>query len=231
MTRILAIARLQALGRRDGLMWPLVIIGIAFTVNLAVFAAAGNAIEEQPVTGGLASIYIAALAFGAIAVTQQFPFALGMSVTRREFAISLGLFVLAQSLVFSVLLVICQAVEDATDGWGMRLRFFGMGFVNHHGVFAQLLIYAAPMLLMSLIGISFGAVYIRWNVNGVFATVAALILVPGGVAALVTYLEQWSAIGSWLIDRSALTLYAALPAAVVALLALAAWTTLRRATT
>jgi hypothetical protein len=230
MSRILAVARLQALGRRDGLLWPLAILAIAFSVNLGIFAAAGSTFGDDPVTGGLASIYITSLAFGAVAITQQFPFALGMSVTRREFSAALGLFVVAQSLLYAVLLVILQAVEDATDGWGVRLRFFGVGVLDDYGVFTQLLIYAVPLLLMSLIGIAFGALFVRWKVNGVFTTIGALLLVAGGSVALITRAGNWTAIGHWLADQSALTLFAGLPFVLVLLLAAVSWTTLRRAT-
>jgi len=230
MSRLLAIARLQALGRRDGALWPLVVLSIAFVVNLAIFGAAAGAFDSKPVTGGLASIYITSLIFGAVAIVQQFPFALGLSVTRREFSAALGLFVLVQSLGFAVLLVILQAVEDATDGWGLRLRFFGLGFVDDYGVPAQLLIYAVPLLLMTLIGIAFGVVYVRWKVNGLFAVLAAVLLVPGIAVALITRAASWPSIGHWLADRSALTLFAALPLGPALLLALLSWVTLRRAT-
>ncbi|GGM48900.1 ABC transporter permease [Dactylosporangium sucinum] len=231
MNRILAIARLQALGRRDGLLWPLVIAAIAFAVNLLVFAAIGDeALDGEPITGGLASVYIASLAFGAVAVSQQFPFALGMSVTRREFATGLGLFLFGQAVLYSVILTVCQAIEHATDGWGMRLRFFGLGIIDEVGVPAQLAAYGLPMLAMSLIGVTLGAIHIRWKVNGVFATTAGLLLVLGGLAALLTWTRSWPAIGRWLIDQSVLTLFGLLPLGLAVVLALASWATLRRAT-
>ncbi|MET7395275.1 ABC transporter permease [Dactylosporangium sp. NPDC005572] len=232
MSRILAIARLQALGRRDGLLWPLVIAAIAFSVNLLVFAAIGDEALDgtEPITGGLASIYIAALAFGAVAISQQFPFALGMSVTRREFAAGLGVFVFGQSLLYSVILTVCQAIENATDGWGMRLRFFGLGFIDEVGVPGQLAVYGVPMLAMSLIGVTLGTIHIHWKVNGVFATTAGLILVLGGLAALLTWTRSWPAIWRWLGDQPVLVLFGLLPLGLALALTLASWATLRRAT-
>ncbi|GAA3241699.1 ABC transporter permease [Dactylosporangium siamense] len=230
MNRVLAVARLQAVGRRDGLLWPLVILGIAFAVNLFVFGSMGDEIGDRPVTGGLASVYITGLAFGAVAVAQQFPFALGLSVTRREFAIALGLFTLAQTAIYAVLLVVLQAVEHATDGWGLRLRFFGLGLIDGYGVPTQLLIYGAPMLLMSLIGITLGTVYVRWRTNGVFGGICAVVLVLGLAAGLVTKYGRWPAVGDWLADQSALSLFAGWPSLVAVLLALLSWTALRRAT-
>ncbi len=230
MNRVIAVARLQAVGRRDGLLWPLVVLGIAFAVNLFVFGSMGDEIGDRPITGGLASIYITALAFGAVAIAQQFPFALGLSVTRREFAAALGLFTLVQAALYAVLLVTLQAVEDATGGWGLRLPFFGLGYLDAYNVPTQLLIYAVPMLLMTLIGIALGTVYVRWRTNGVFAAICGFVVVAGLAAGLTTKYGGWPAVGHWLREQSALSLFAGWPSVAVVLLALLSWTTLRRAT-
>jgi hypothetical protein len=121
-------------------------------------------------------------------------------------------------------------VENATGGWGLRLRFFGMGLLEPYGVPAQLLIYAVPMLLMSLIGIAFGTVYARWHTNGVFGTICGLLVVAGVTVGLVTRYERWPAIGHWLVEQSALSLFAGWPSIAVVLLAVLSWATLRRAT-
>lgn len=230
MNRLVAIARLQTLGRREALIVPPAILGVSFAVNLAIFGSVGEAISDQPITGGLGSLYITALVFGVIAVTQHFPFALGMSVTRREFAAATGLFVLAQTLIYSVLLVILQAIEDATDGWGMRLRFFGVGLLEHYGVATQLAVYAVPLLIMTLIGTAFGTAYTRWKATGIFTTTAVLTVVLGGGSALMYKFDAWPALGHWITHTDAAALFAAWPLPLVALLAAASWLGLRRAT-
>ncbi|MEV8517833.1 ABC transporter permease [Dactylosporangium sp. NPDC051484] len=229
MNRIVAIARLQALGRHDALFWPITILAIAFAVNLVVFASISDTVTDDPVTAALASIYITTLAFGAMAVSQHFPYALGMSVTRREFAAGLGLFVLVQTVAYSVLLVVLQAIENSTNGWGLRLRFFGLGFVDHYAPPVQLLLYAVPMLFMTLLGVAAGAVYVRWRVNGVFTATAALLLLLGGAAALIGVFDRWPAVGHWLTHTSPVALFAGWPLLPVAALAAGSWLALRRA--
>jgi hypothetical protein len=230
MNRIAAIARLQTRGRRDALVWPVLIMTIAFVANLAVFASIADYTQDQPVTGALASIYFVSLAFGTVAVTQHFPFALGMSVTRREFTAGMALFVAAQTILYSLLLVALQAVEDATDGWGLRLRFFGLTLFDHYPPPVQFIMYAVPLLAMTLIGTTAGALYLRWRVNGLLTATAALILLLGGTAALIGLWSAWPEVGHWLTHTSPVALLAGWPLLLVTALAAGSWLALRRAT-
>jgi hypothetical protein len=231
VNRILSIARMLTMGRTDALVWPLAILGFTFAVNLLVFASIPRgALDSDPITGALASIYITSLAFGAVAVNQHFPFALGLGVSRREFTAGLALFGLVQILVYSTLLVILQSIEDATNGWGLRLRFFGLGFIDDHPVPVQFAIYAVPLLAMTLIGIAAGALYLRWRANGIMTATTALLLLAGGAAALTGRAGRWPAVGHWLTTTSLVSLTAVWPLILVALLAAGSWLALRRAT-
>ncbi|WP_432975370.1 ABC transporter permease [Dactylosporangium sp. CA-233914] len=231
LSRILAVARLQALGRRDAALWPIGVLAIAFSVNVLLFATMpDDALESDPVTGALASIYIAALAFGTIAVNQNFPFALGMSVTRREFTAALALFAAVQVIAYSVLLIILQSIEEATGGWGLRLRFFGVGFIHEYPIPVQFVIYAVPMLTMTLIGTASGALYLRWRANGILTAGSVLLLLLGGAAALISRSGEWPAIGHWLTHTSPVALIAGWPLLLAAALGGGSWLVLRRAT-
>jgi hypothetical protein len=230
MNRIVSIARLQTLGRRDALVWPVAILAIAFSVNILVFAnLPPETLPDDPITGALASIYIASLAFGAVAVNQHFPLALGLSVTRREFVAGLGLFATVQVIAYSTVLVILQAIEQATDGWGLRLRFFGPGFIGGHSVPAQFVIYAVPMLAMVLIGTAAGSLYLRWRTNGLLTAAAVLLMALGGVASLIGHYRRWTDLGHWLTHANPLALTAGWPLVLIALLGAGSWLALRRA--
>ncbi|GAA2393028.1 hypothetical protein [Dactylosporangium salmoneum] len=230
MNRIVTIARLQALGRRGALLWPLAILAIALCTNLVVFASISDTVDEQPVTGALASIYVATLAFGAVAVTQHLPFALGLSVTRREFTAGLALFFAVQTIAYSVLLVVLQSIEVATNGWGLRLRMFGVGFLDDYSPPVQFAMYASPLLLMAILGAGLGTLHARWRVNGVLTGVAAAIVLLGGAAALIGYLHRWPDVGHWFAHTSPVALLAGWPLLVALLVGGASYLALRRAT-
>jgi hypothetical protein len=229
--RIVAVARAQSLGRRDAVLWPLVIMSIAFIANLAVFAAIGDAdLGAQPITGALSSIYFVCLAFGAVSVNQVFPLALGLSVTRREFFTGLLLFAAVQSVAYALLLVILQAIEDATGGWGIHLRFFGLNLLDRYSPPVQFLMYLAPLLAMTFLGVAIGAVYMRWKQTGIWTGTAALIVVLGGATTLLTYYRAWPPVGRWFVDSSPVALIAGWPALLAVLLAAGSWAALRRTT-
>ncbi|GAA3301360.1 hypothetical protein Dvina_41830 [Dactylosporangium vinaceum] len=231
MNRIVSIARMQTLGRLDALVWPLGVLLIAFTINILIFASLPHGmLETDPISGALASIYITCLAFGAVAVNQHFPLALGLSVTRREFTLGLGLFAAVQVVAYAIFLVVMQAIEDATDGWGLHLRFFGLGVIDEHAVPVQFAIYAVPMLAMTLLGTTAGALYMRWRATGLITAAMLVLLVLGGAAALIGHYDGWPAVGRWFVHSSLVTLTAGWPLLLVALLGAGSWAALRRAT-
>ena len=121
------------------------------------------------VTGALAALYFAAAAAHLQTMTQTFPFALSLGVTRRNFYLGAGLVLLAESIVHSIALTVLLAIENATDGWGLQLKFFGVGFLVQSNPVAQVLVYGAPLLALGLVGMMFGTLFKRWGQLGVYA--------------------------------------------------------------
>jgi hypothetical protein len=198
---------------------------------VAIFAAIGTQIpQDKYVTGGLASIYIVVLIVSGQAVTQVFPFAMGLSVTRRAYYLATSLLLVAEAVVFAIMLYLFKLLEQATDGWGISLRFFDIPGVAQHNPLLQILVYAVPFLVLGFIGIFCGVVFKRWGLNGVFTLILATVLVLGGLVALVTWLGRWTAVGQWLVDQPTAGLIAGWPALVAAALAGAGYLAIRRAT-
>jgi hypothetical protein len=231
MSRLLAVARLHTVAWQGTFAWPWIILSISFLVNLALFASIVDAMEEKPITGGLMSIFVVTLVLFVSAVTQVFPYALGMGVTRRTFYAATALVAVAVSIGFAIPLYVLMLIENATGGWGIGLRFFGVELASVGGDNpAQILVYAVLMLLCTFVGMFIGVVYVRWRTNGALTLTAAAVLVPGLLAALVTWQGWWGAIGSWLSDQSVLSLYAGWPLVLVLAAAVAGMVTIRRAT-
>jgi hypothetical protein len=230
MNRVLSVTRFQLVTWPATLGWPWGILAASFLVNLGGFAAMGDELPDGRQTGGLLSIYVVTLIAAAQSITQFFPFALGLSVTRRTFYAATALLLIAESLLFGVLLYLLKLIETGTGGWGVSLRFFGLPFMGDDNPLAQILIYTVPFLVLGFIGIFTALVFKRWGMNGLFTLAVSTLLVLGGLAVFLTWQRHWPAIGNWFADQAPLSLFAGWPALLALLLAGAGLLIIRRAT-
>jgi hypothetical protein len=204
MNRVLRVARVELTSWPSTLGWPLVILASAFVLNLLIFASIGDAVT--PVTGGLVSIYIVQFIVCWQAMHQFFSFTVGLNATRRTFYLATTLVAIGQSLAFGVLLYVMGQIERASGGWGLNLGFFDPLPVTHSASPLTILVYSVPMALVSCWGLFLGAITKRWGGNGFFALTLLSIVVVGLLVLLITVVDGWPAIGSWLTDQSGLAL-------------------------
>jgi hypothetical protein len=230
MTRILTAARLQLVGWPARLAWPWFILAMSFGVNLALFAIIGSKIPGGPVTGGLASIYVVELLVCAQSIIQVLPLSLGLSMTRKSFYAAALLWVVARSVAFALILLLFKLLEDATHGWGMSLRFFGVAFLAQDNGFLQFLSYAVLFILLDLVGILSGVIFKRWGINGVFTATVATILILAGAAVLLTWQRQWPGLFDWVSGQPTIALIAGWPLLLALVMAGGGFLAIRRAT-
>lgn len=230
MNRIHQVARLQIPAWPHILGWTWSMTAVTFGLNLLSVLANHDPGDGVTTTGGVASLYGIAIGMAAVSVTQIFPYALGMSVTRREFYLAWSLLAAAQSVAYALVLCLLRAVEQATGYWGTGMRYFSLPFMDDANPVLLLLGYAVPMLVVTHLGILFGTVYVRWGTTGVLASLTLAFTVLGLAAALITWTRQWQAIGRWLLDQSPTALLAGWPVLVAAAFAVGGYTLIRRAT-
>lgn len=228
MTDAVKVARIHLVNLPTSLGMPWGILTLVLAINLVIFTGLTEIPEGQRATGALASIYIVTLVAAIQSVTQYFPFTAGLSLTRRAFVAGTAIFAAVQALVSGVVLTLLLAVENATDGWGLSLQFFGL-FGGELNPVLQVLMYAAPFLLMWALGMGMGAVWKRWATAGLSALMVASILVVGGLVALITRREAWPAVGRFFTDTPTLMLTVGYPLAATVVLGAGAWLVLRRA--
>ncbi|PZG15293.1 hypothetical protein C1I95_19905 [Micromonospora craterilacus] len=230
MNRALTVARLQFVAWPSVVGWPWGILALSFLINLALFAAMQGDPNVQPTTGGLASIYVVMFIACINTITQDFPFALGLGVSRRSFYLGNVLQFAAQAIGYAAVLYLLAVVEEATDGWGIQLRFFGLPYLWVENPVLRFLGFALPFLLLGFIGIAIALVFKRWGANGMLTLSAAALVVIGGLATLVTWQGWWSAIGGWFADQSGAALLVGWPALLTLPLAAVSYLVIRRAT-
>ncbi|GAA5200028.1 hypothetical protein GCM10023322_76980 [Rugosimonospora acidiphila] len=230
MNSVLRAMRIELLTWPASLVWCWAILAVSFAVNLALFGIIHNNMTEDPTTGGVASIYLMLSIISSARIAQFFPFTLGLSVTRRAFYAATTLLLLGESLAFGIGLYLLALLERATGGWGMSLHFFQLPFMGWHNAAAQILIYVVPLLVVGAMGTFAAVIFQRWRTNGLFTLMLGTILVLGGVTALVSWRQQWTAIGNWLADQSVVALIAGWPALLAVVLAAGGYLAIRRAT-
>lgn len=230
--RVLTAARLNTVEIGVRLAIPWMVLGSAFLINLLIFGLIrANTDDGDPgVTGALAALYITASIVHLQTMTQTFPFALSLGITRRNFYLGAGLVVLVETLVHSIALTVLLAIENATGGWGLQLRFFGVGFMVQSNPVAQVVAYAAPLLALGLIAMMIGTLFKRWGQIGVYAAAIGTTLVLGGLVALVTWQQWWGAVGSFFTTTPSLVLLGVYPLVIAVLAGLGGFALVRRAT-
>ena len=127
MTRIINVVRLHFVNRLTYIVLPWIILGSAFLITIAIWLilrsvgvnTGANGIEGGPqVSGALMSIFIYLLVAAVMSINFTFPFALGFSVTRREFYLGTALAYAITSAINAIALTALAAIEQATGGWG-----------------------------------------------------------------------------------------------------------------
>lgn len=227
--RIMAVCRLHAVAWPVLLAAPAAILGLTFVINLTIFALIDSGGETHG-TGAVLSLYGFVIAFYAQAMTQSLPFALGLSVTRRQFFVSTTVVAVAQSILFAAVLQLLSVIEAATGGWGVRMRMFGVLRYATDSPVLQYVTLIASLLLTTSIAMLLGAVYQRWRTPGFLIAAIGAILVLGVVAVIVTWVHGWPAVGAWFVDAPRMLVLVGVPMAAATAAFVATWAVVRRTT-
>ncbi|NNM45966.1 hypothetical protein [Knoellia koreensis] len=230
MSHVVKALRLSLVNSLTSVGWPWAILAMTFAVNWAIFAVLP---DDVPVpdrqTGALASLYFVALIANLQLWTQGFPFAMGLSLTRKAYFGGTVLMLLLQSVVAGVALTALSRVEAATSGWGVDMKFFAPWVFDQGNLGARFLMYAVPFAMLSALGMVIGVVFKRWGQSGVYTLTITSLLLIAVVTLLVTWQDWWAAIGRFFTDSSFVGLTAGYPALLAVACASLAWLGLRRA--
>ena len=229
MNAALKTLRIHLLPGPMAIFWPWLILAISFLVNLAIFTLTDVPVADRQ-TGGIASLYGVAIFANLALWTQVFPLAIGLSSTRRSFFHGTCLYVLAQSLLAGVVLTVLHALEEATGGWGVHMRFFSPWFLDRLDPAGLFLTYTVPFLFVSALGMLMGTIFKRWGQTGMYSLSTGSLLLGGGAAVLVTWQHAWGAVGRFFTDTHLLALTSGYPLILAVALGAAAWVVLRRVT-
>lgn len=231
VNRILSIARMQSRQWSLALI-PWGIIAVVLGANVAILAiirSQGVELPAEQYNGVVSSIFVFIAATYGVAVTQVFPFALSLGVTRREFFGGTLVAAAGHSVLTAAALTAMCAIEHATNGFGVHLRAFStVEWVT--GNYALIFLGLAVVLIACAgIGMLVGSIYLRWKIVGVF-TLGLLLAIAGAAAAvLITWQRGWPVVGRFFTDTPVGLLIIAAPLALTVALFAGGYGLLRRA--
>ena len=204
--RVVNVLRLHLANPWTTITFPWLILGIIWTMNLAVWALilgnlSADADREKVAAGlqyggGIYYIFIYMMVVAIMAVSVTFPFAQGYGVTRRDFYLGSSLTFVLLAFMYSTGLTILSAIEEATDGWGLGGRMFAPTYLGDSWS-ARYFIYFVTLLFMFFAGAAIATVWVRWKAIGVTAFFVILGLLIIGAGALMTYTGTWSILGNF----------------------------------
>jgi hypothetical protein len=223
------VARYHLVDRISLTIGPWGILVFDFVVFLAIVAMRGPARNPQSQSGALAAIYVAFLVLGVLTIFRSLPFGLALGVSRRSYYAGTTLLALVLAAVYGLALAVLQAIERATNGWGLTLHFFRIPYLFAGPWYLTWLTSFVGLALLFVYGTWFGLVYWRWNLIGLLAFAAAQITVLVGGGAIATGTHAWPAIGRFFTTLS-VTGLTGLLAALAAVLLAGGLATVRRVT-
>ena len=228
MNRVLQAARLHLINPRAILGIPWLIVAISFAINVAIWHLTAAGEKDGGFTGGVLALYITVMLVYVQAVTHLLPFGMGVSVSRRTFYLGTALVAVVQSLFYGIAISALVAIENATDGWGAGLQYWAPGIFEVGNPVLQVFASGAPMLAFAFVGLGTGIVHKRWGQAGTWGLIIGAMVLFGGLAILVGWLDAWTGVTTWFADQSVTTLTVALPAAVAVVAALVSFPGIRR---
>jgi hypothetical protein len=208
---------------------PWGVLAFDFVVWLTLAASVNKGGSVQIPTGGLAVIYLFFLIAGILSMLRSLPFAFALGVSRRSYYAGTILLAVSLAAVYGLALAVLQVIEQATGGWGVGLHFFRVAYILPGPWYLTWLTSFVLLALMFVYGMWIGLVYRRWNLIGLLAFVAALIIALVAGVVITSHAHAWPAIGRFFTTLSAAGLTGLLAALTVALLA-GGYTTMRRVT-
>jgi hypothetical protein len=221
---------------------PWAIMTFSFVVNLVIFALVPVSYHEvltsqglvrvanpaHNYTGAVSIVYLFFFAIGVSSIGRSLPFGLALGVSRRSFYTGTAALGVALAAADAVALTALQAIERATDGWGVRMHFFQVPYILDGPWYLTWLTSFVALAMLFVYGMWFGIVYRRWNLTGSAAFIAAQVTVVVAGVLIVAWADAWSGVGHFFTGLTAAGLTGLL-AGLAALLLAGGHATIRRA--
>ncbi|MGB3770247.1 MAG: hypothetical protein WBA00_03795 [Rhodococcus sp. (in: high G+C Gram-positive bacteria)] len=225
-SRTASIARVHAQNWRIAFVWPVGILAVITVVTWGVLASASDGVDIN--SGGATFVFFFGMVFFAQGIAQFLPFTIGLGVTRREFFTATMWVAAGHALIYAVGLGLLSFVERATNGFGVGMHMFAIAARVAGDPLTEFGFFFGFTALCNVVGILFGAIYLRWRVVGMWSTGTVITLIIGASILLITWQGWWTALGTAVADTPRVVTMVILPVVAAAVAASATWSVMRR---
>jgi hypothetical protein len=161
---------------RYHLVMPVMFLGLPWATLAGVFAVSvargGDTFRD-----GVVVILVMFFVSGVQRMGRWLPFGLALGVTRRSFYAGTALLGVSMSLASGLVIAGLQAIERATDGWGLSVTFFRVPYLLNGPWYATWLTSFVGLSVLFVYGMCYGIVNRRWGMLGLLAFFAVQVLV------------------------------------------------------
>ncbi|UKS26455.1 hypothetical protein LOZ80_33885 [Paenibacillus sp. HWE-109] len=225
MSRSKQVVQLHLRNKYTWFYIPWIILGVNFLINFIIGTALNTG--ERMNTGSITSIFIYTFVAGTVTIKETFPFALGLSIRRKDYVLGTILTAFLVNAISALLLTLFSVLEEATDGWGVQMSLFKVGFLSDVSVIGMLGIYLILLLNMYFFGFAISSIHRRFGSTGMYAFFTALLLIGTVGTYSLTHLGLWGGIFGWLVQHYMALFWWMLP--LLAVYLTATYSLLRRA--
>ena len=235
--RTIKVMRLHLVNRLTYVGIPWIITGVALVVSIVVALLISATVPEAGRQDALQGMgyswavlsplwYLAVV--GVQAVSAVFPFAMGFSITRREYALGTLLTYVVIAAFNATGWAILTEIERAINESGVVFHHFTALWFGEAGAGTVWLSLFSLQVLLFAVTSAFAAVYARWRAMGMLVLWVAVALVVLGLMAFAVLTGMAPPVLDWLLGMPATSVCAALllPSALAFALG---WGALRRA--
>ncbi|WP_306233281.1 hypothetical protein [Agrococcus beijingensis] len=202
--RIRNVIQLHTVNKLQAFGWPLIIMSMSLVLVLIVgamvisFGGAGareGMNQGMQWSGAIFALLGPLIGFGFTAMGQYFPLALGLGLTRREFATgTLAVFV-GNAAFYAIIITIGKVIEVATGGFGLSVRFFDVAYTGLGEWWQTLLQSFTLILVVMLVGAAITTAFQRWGQSFLWIFWMALAVIVLAIVAGTLFSDSFREFG------------------------------------
>jgi hypothetical protein len=205
MNRTVNVVRMQLVNKQTFVWVPLIVLGGAFAMTIAIHAILSASGIPGPHYGGGSQAPLWVLLFvGISSLTLTFPFSQAMSVTRREFFFGTMLAAAMCAVLLAAVFAIGAMVEEATNGWGINGYFFALDWVVSAGPLVAALFYFVMAMLIFMFGFWSATVYKRFGAVVLTSIWVGVIVLLVLAVWVISFFKMWGDVWTWLVGAGPL---------------------------